>query len=181
VPNVTAGALAKNFASQKFLDSMGRRASHPYDFPVLATQAEIGILFDEIGQASNAQEMKRRFAVDVEVVEGDPDIETYDEAVSNVEIAAVLIFVNLANRKDRRYIFIPAPDLSILDSNRSTVVVTAGQGQAVFNAARTLYPAADWGYAGSYVQGKDAVKNRYIPPVVEPAGTDTPGQAPALP
>lgn len=160
---------------------MGRRRSEAYRFPVLATQTDIGILFDEIGQGSNAQEMKRRMAVDTEVVEGDPLIETYDEAISNVEIAAVLIFVNLSDRSDRRYVYIPAPDMSLLDATRSSVVVTSGQGQTIFNAARTLYPDTEFGFAGSYVQGKDKVATRYIPPVVEPAGTDTPGQLPALP
>lgn len=182
MPKIPAGVgvdIATGSAS--FIDVRGVPASAKLpDLDGATDEADINALLDLIGDASNAAMIDRRInkslTVDLDTQAG--ALEAFDEAESSCNTVATMIFKRPGGK--RQYLYIPAPDISILTADRQFVNVAAGQGLAIRDAVVAAMGAGAV-YVGSYVtnhKGTKPSKVRVRPGAEEPAAGELPSGLP---
>lgn len=177
----STGIVTKRQVSATFVDYSGNRTSVNIPIAVGATAGQITSAINAIADSSNAALVKRVIHEIVETSVSNPAVVVLDETYSSVSTHVNLTFqdavtLNVYTAK------IPAPDASILASDRVTLSPT----NPAINAIQTLLNAGggQWSYVRGYLSGSKAkVRRPTILPaeIVEPDEDMLPPDAPALP
>lgn len=182
MPVIPAGVgVIRSYGSQSFVDPSGGIGSTKLpNFPDTVTALEIDAIQVLIANASNAAEFRRDVivgqAVDLSCAAG--ELVAFDETYSNVGIVAVMKFKR-APFSPFEYVEIPAPDASILTPERTSVLVTAGTGQAIVTGVMDAL-GEDACYTGSYLTTRKIKRLKVTPrpALLEPEAGQLPSGLP---
>lgn len=175
-----ATIFSVNKASQRFVDYVGNRSAHSYEFPDVATTLQVDAVLDEVGQGSNAVEYQRNSGgVQQSTVISAIDAPTFDEGFASVNTQAHMKWVSDSDPRVKFVLDIPAVDFSLLTADRQQVNIAAGQGQAIYNAVVTAL-GSGWVYAQSWITGHTfrTKRPKLLPAAVEPEGAQLPSGLP---
>lgn len=175
------GLVVRRQVSATFVDYSGNRFSVNIPIHSSATAPQITNAINAIADQSNAALVKRTIHEIVETSVSNPAVTVYDETYSAVSTHVNMTFQD-AVTLDTITVRIPAPDASILASDR----VTLSPSNSAITAVQTLLNAGggQWSYVRGYLSGSKAKTRRPVilpPEIVEPDATDNPPDLPALP
>lgn len=177
----STGIVTRRQVSATFVDYSGNRFSVNIPISATANATQITNAINAIANQSNAALVKRVIHEIVETSVSNPAVVVYDETYSAVSTHVNMTFQDSVSL-DVQTIRIPAPDASILASDRVTLSPT----NPAINAVQTLLNAGggQWSYVRGYLSGSKTKARRPVilpPEIVEPDEDSLPPDLPALP